>query len=95
MLSNILFAGESSRMYQRLVDKEQLNVFSINGRVQLALDPTLFAITAQPKEGGASENLVNTIYAELDKIKNSGVTERELQKARNALIWRSCRVENN
>ncbi|HEX4945740.1 MAG TPA: pitrilysin family protein [Blastocatellia bacterium] len=84
VLSNILFAGESSRMYQRLVDKEQIALF-VQGGMQLALDPTLFEITSQPKEGIAPDRVEKAIYEELDKVKTGGVTERELQKAKNAL----------
>lgn len=84
VLSNILFAGESSRLYQRLVDKEQIALF-VNGSMQRALDPTLFEITAGPKEGIAPDKVEKTIYEELDSIKSGGVTDRELQKAKNAL----------
>lgn len=84
VLKNILFAGESSRMYQRLVDKDQIALF-VNGDMQRALDPTLFEITVGPKEGIAPDKVEQTVYEELDKVKSTGVTDRELQKAKNAL----------
>ncbi len=84
VLKNILFAGESSRLYQRLVDKDQIALF-VNGEMQKSLDPTLFEITSQPKAGIAPDNVEKAIYEELDKVKSSGVTDRELQKAKNAL----------
>ncbi|MBS1810243.1 MAG: insulinase family protein [Acidobacteria bacterium] len=84
VLNNILFAGESSRMYQRLVDKDQLALF-VNGNLPQALDPTLFEIISQPKEGIAPDKVERAIYEELDKVKSSSVTDKELQKAKNAL----------
>jgi zinc protease len=83
-LTNILFAGESSRMYQRLVDKDQL-ALEVDGGMQLALDPTLYQINVQPKEGVAPQTVEKALYEELDKVKTGGVTDRELQKAKNTL----------
>ncbi len=84
VLSNVLFVGESSRMYQRLVDKDQIALF-VQGGMGPALDPTLYRITSQPKAGIAPEQVEKAIYDELDKVKANGVTEQELQKAKNVL----------
>ena len=84
VLNNILFFGESSRMYQRLVDKDQIALF-VQGGMQQALDPTLYEITSQPKDGVAPDKVEKVIYEELDKVKTGGVTDRELQKAKNVL----------
>lgn len=84
VLSSVLFFGESSRMYQRLVDKDQIALF-VQGGMQPALDPTLYRITSQPKAGIAPERVEKTIYEELAKVKADGVTEQELQKAKNVL----------
>ena len=85
VLQTILFSGQSSRMYQRLVDKDQL-ALSIRGGSQFALDPTLFTITAQPKAGVDPQACEKAVYEELDKVKNSGVTPEELDKAKNILL---------
>ena len=82
ILRTILFDGESSRMYRRIVDTNQL-ALSINATYGLALDPTLFRIDAQPREGVSPETLERAIDEELDRIKNDFVTDEELQKARN------------
>ncbi len=84
VLNNVLFFGESSRMYQRLVDKDQIALF-VQGGMQQAFDPTLYEITSQPKDGVAPDKVEKVIYEELDKVKASGVTDRELQKAKNVL----------
>jgi zinc protease len=45
ILRSVLFQGESSRMYQRLVDKDQL-ALDVSSYVESAFDPTLAIITA-------------------------------------------------
>jgi zinc protease len=85
VLRNILFFGQSSRLYQRLVDKDQLAI-EVGGGLNLAFDPTLFTITVQPKENVAPETVEKALYEELDRIKTGGVTGQELQKAKNALL---------
>lgn len=85
VLDSILLFGQSSRLYQRLVDKDELalGVFSSMG---LALDPTLYTVTVQPKDRVAPEAVERALYEELEKVKAGGVTERELQKAKNVLV---------
>ena len=85
VLQTILFTGQSSRMYQRLVDKDQIALF-VQGGFGEAFDPTLFTITSQPKSGVATEKLEQVIYEELDKAKAAPVTDDELQKAKNILL---------
>ena len=82
MLETILFDGESSRMYRRIVDQDQLTL-SISGSYPLALDPTLFRIDAQPREGVSPETVERAIYQELDRLKDGLVADEELEKARN------------
>ncbi len=84
-LRHILFVGQSSRLYQRLVDKDQL-ALSVDGSLNLALDPTLLVVSAQAREGIEPAAIEKALFEELDRVKTGGVTERELQKARNALL---------
>jgi zinc protease len=90
VLQTILFSGQSSRMYQRLVDKDQIALF-IAGDVDLALDPTLFTITTQPKTNIPPEALEKAVYEELDKVKTGLISDRELEKAKNILLARFYR----
>jgi zinc protease len=85
VLRTLLFEGESSRMYQRLVDKDQL-ALSVNGRTSFALDPTLFQITARPKADIDPQAVEKAIYEELDRLKTGLVSDRELEKAKNILL---------
>jgi zinc protease len=84
VLRGILLVGRSSRLYQRLVDRESLAI-AVEGEMDLALDPTLFVITVQAKAGADTLTIEQVLYAELDRVKTEGVTERELRKAKNIL----------
>ncbi len=85
VLQTILFSGQSSRMYQRLVDKDQIALF-VSGGVGPSFDPTLFTITTQPKAGVQPEAVEKAIYEEFDKLKSQAVADQELEKAKNILL---------
>ncbi len=84
-LETILFSGQSSRMYKRLVDKDQL-ALSVGGGSDFAFDPTLFEVSAQPKAGVDPVAVEKAIYEELDRVKAAAVTDEELEKAKNILL---------
>jgi zinc protease len=82
ILRTVLFQGESSRMYQRLVDKDQI-ALSVESQVENGFDPTLLEITAHPKQGVDPQACEKAIYEELDRAKNGLITDQELEKAKN------------
>jgi zinc protease len=82
ILRTVLFQGESSRMYQRLVDKDQI-ALSVESQAENGFDPTLLEITAQPKQGIDPQACEKAIYEELDRAKNGLITDQELEKAKN------------
>jgi zinc protease len=84
-MQDILFFGQSSRLYLRLVDHDQVAV-SIDGGLKFALDPTLFSIFIQPRENVPIEKVEAALYQELDKVRSQPVTDYELRKARNSLL---------
>jgi predicted Zn-dependent peptidase len=85
VLENVLLSGQSSRLYQRLVDKDQLAI-SVEGGFSLAMDPTLFIISVQPKEGVDTLKIESALYEELERLGREEIAPRELQKAHNALL---------
>jgi zinc protease len=84
-LETILFSGQSSRMYRRIVDKDQL-ALSVSGSGDWSFDPGLFSITAQPKAGVDPAAVEKAIYEELDKVKTDAVADEEIEKAKNILL---------
>jgi zinc protease len=85
LLQAVLLSGQSSRLYQRLVDKDQLAI-SVDGGFDLSFDPTLFVTTVQPKAGVDPQAAEKAVYEELDKLKTAPVTDKELQKAKNIVL---------
>lgn len=82
---NILAAGESSRLYQSLVYKEQVAQeaeFSIDNKV----DGGLLYFLAIASEGHTPKELEAALLSQLKLIQEKGITAKELQKAKNQLI---------
>lgn len=82
ILRTVLFQGESSRMYQRLVDKDQV-ALSISSSMGPALNPSLAIIAAQPKQGVDPQVCEKAVYEELERVRNGPITDQELEKAKN------------
>jgi zinc protease len=82
ILRTVLVQGESSRMYKRLVDQDQI-ALEVNLTQQPAFDPTLAIFAAQPKQGVDPAKCEAAIFDELEKIKNAPISDQELEKAKN------------
>lgn len=85
VLEYILLRGQSSRLYQRLVDREQV-ANSVSGGQSPHMDPSLFEFSIQPRSGVDTDKIEQLLYEELEKISRELVTERELQKAKNTAL---------
>jgi zinc protease len=85
LLQSILLSGQSSRMYQRLVDKDQLAI-NVNGGFGFSFDPTLMTMGAQPKAGVDPQAVEKAMYEELDRVKKDEVSDLELEKAKNIAL---------
>jgi predicted Zn-dependent peptidase len=84
ILSTILAGGESSRLYKSLVYEKQIAT-SVSAGNNSRLDPGLFTFQAQVQPPHTTAECEAAIYAAIDDVKKNGVTERELQKAKNGL----------
>ena len=84
ILALVLGDGESSRLYQSLVKKKE-----ICQDVAIGTDdrrgPDLFSAWAVMASGHAPKEAQNAILAELAAIADKGVTDRELEKAKNRI----------
>lgn len=81
----ILANGESSRLYQELVYKQQI-AQEANFTADIRVDRGLLYFYAIAAEGKKAEELERSLLAELAKIQNAPVSAKELQKAKNQLI---------
>ena len=90
LAASILAGGESSRLYMSLVRNQQI-------AQEATLDLTLSAEGGRMSfigigaEKGTSQNLEASLLAELKKVQDSGVTAKELEKAKNQLISEAIR----
>jgi zinc protease len=82
VLRTVLFQGESSRMYQRLVDKDQI-ALDVSSDSEPAFDPTLALIIAQPKQNIDPQACEKDIYEEFERVKSTPISDEELEKAKN------------
>lgn len=82
VLSSILGSGNSSRLYQTLVNQKQLAV-EIYTVMDRAIDPGLFQIYGTCAAGVDECTMEKAILDEVDQIVKNGVTEKELQKVKN------------
>jgi zinc protease len=75
-------SGNSSRLYKELVDKKQLatEVFSYFPQ---SIDPNLFYFYAISSKDTVTTELEEAIFSIIDEVAQKGVTENEVQKARN------------
>jgi zinc protease len=85
LASNILAGGESSRLYQQLVYKDQIAV-QATGFGNFTEDPNLFLAIAILNSGHTAEEGEKATLAVLEGLKTQPVEARELEKAKNQEI---------
>lgn len=87
LLSDILGEGDTARLYQRLVKKEQ--IFSeIDAYITGTLDRGLFIIEGKLNEETTFEQAEKAIWQELEQLATTAIDANELQKLQN-------RIEHN
>ena len=79
VMMEVLGGGRSSRLYQRLVEEEQAAV-NVSGFLTERRGPSLIQIVATPRPGTELADLERLIYEEIDKMKEEGVEDWEMEK---------------
>jgi len=82
LLGDILSTGRSSRLYKRLVEKEQA-ALSVEAFPFLLENAGMLGVFATGQQGVTLEQLDGLIDEEVEKVKAEGVTEEEYRKALN------------
>ena len=85
VLETVLARGQSSRLYSRLVDKEQL-VLGVQSFRQSSFDPGLLIFSLQPRSGVEPARAENALLEELDRLRDQPLSDQELRKAKNQLL---------
>ncbi len=82
LLSEIFSTGESSRLRQRLVDREQA-ALDVISQVDQRVGPGLILFGAIPNQGVGVDRLEALMQDEIQRLQQEGVSDRELDKAKN------------
>jgi zinc protease len=85
LASNVLAGGESSRLYQTLVYKDQIAVQAA-GSANFSEDPNLYWAYAIMNPGHTPEDGKKALVTVLDGLKTAPVEPKELEKAKNQEI---------
>jgi predicted Zn-dependent peptidase len=84
LAGTLLFEGDSSRLYQKLVKGDE-SVVSIEGGVDERRGPSALYIFALPKPGEDVNKIREQIFDEIGRIATDGPTEAEMEKLLNSL----------
>jgi len=84
VLGVVLSEGKASRLYQRLVEREQSVTF-VSAEYGEAKDPTLFHIRAEARGDHSVEEIETSIYHELGRIARGEVNQHELDRAKHQM----------
>ena len=84
LAGTLLFEGDSSRLYQKLVKGDE-SVVSIEGGVDERRGPSALYIFALPKPGEDVETIRKQIFDEIRHLAADGPTAAEMEKLRNSL----------
>ncbi len=87
MLALILADGDSSRFYRRFVYENNWITGLFAGPNQYR-GPQLFRVWFQIQDNVTPQTVIDAVDEELDRIMNEGVTDTELEKARNQVTHR-------
>ncbi|MEW6067841.1 MAG: pitrilysin family protein [Nitrospirota bacterium] len=85
VLSMILSGGKSSRLYRSLVYEKKVSISVSADYGGFSKDPYLFFFFSTASPGKDIKNVEDSIYKEIEKIKNEPPSEREIQKAKNQI----------
>ncbi|WP_299797936.1 pitrilysin family protein [uncultured Shewanella sp.] len=81
LLSSVLSTGNSSRLYQSLVEKQV--AIEVETYLPMTFDPNLFYVMGVANPGITATELEKGLITEVNRIAREGVTEQELQKVKN------------
>jgi zinc protease len=84
LAGTLLFEGDSSRLYQKLVKGDE-SVISIEGGLDERRGPSALYIFALPKPGQDADAIRRQIFQEINRIAIDGPTDEEMEKLRNSL----------
>lgn len=84
VLAVLLTEGKASRLYQRLVEKERCATF-VSAEYAESVDPTLFCVRAEGRNGVSTDAIERSIEAELERLETTLPSGPELARAKHQI----------
>ena len=84
LAADLIFEGDSSRLYQKLVKGDE-SVVSIQGGIDERRGPSALYIFALPKPGEDVATIRNQIFDEIKSLSTTGPSAAEMEKLQNGL----------
>jgi len=84
VLAIVLAEGKASRLYQRMVEREQSVTF-VSAEFGEAKDPTLFHVRSEARGDHSIDEIEASIYGEFKDVVANGVTAAELDRAKHQM----------
>jgi len=91
MIDYLLFSGESSRLYKRLVKRNKL-ALSMNGGIEKRRDLAAFKFFVLSNNEATKEIAKKALFSEINRLKSYLIPDRELIKIKN--MYKSDYMEN-
>jgi predicted Zn-dependent peptidase len=82
IVNKVLSDGDSSRIYKSLVYEKRLALAAFGGG-NIIEHPNLFFATAIVQPGKTPDDVIAALIAELDRLRNEPITDRELDRTKN------------
>ena len=82
VLADVLTGGRTSRLYERLVEQEKMLQVQAIPSFPGSKHESLFGIFGFPSRGVSADSVEHIVYDELEKIKENGITQEELERAK-------------
>jgi predicted Zn-dependent peptidase len=85
VVEKLLSAGDSSRLYQRMVKGDE-NALKVDAGYDERRGPSAFETFVVIKPGTTLEKVKESLWSELEKLKKEPVSAEELEKAKNQIL---------
>jgi predicted Zn-dependent peptidase len=85
VIVKLLAAGDSSRLYQRMVKGDQ-NALKVDFGYDERRGPSAVESFVVIKPGYTAEQVRQSLWSEIDKLKSSPISDLELEKAKNQIL---------
>ena len=86
ILGGVLSGNDSARLPKSLVKEQQIAVNADAGYDAVARGPSMFMIDATPSQGKTVTQLEKALRVEIERIKNQGVSDAELNRVKSQII---------